>query len=64
MRAAKERAIASLGDYTNPESVESAIARLQRDASHFWIPSETHWISLSRLLRFPVDQLRRAAGEV
>jgi len=61
LRAAKERMVAAMGDYINPQTDERAIARLQRDASYFWVPSEAHWLALSRLLGLPVDELKRAA---
>ena len=52
------RAIHALDDYIGKVTIESEIAKLQRDASYFWVPSDEHWIALSRSLKLPVEALK------
>jgi hypothetical protein len=53
------RFIDALHDYTKLRTMESEIAKLQRDASYFWVPTEEHWSMLGRALGLPVADLMR-----
>jgi hypothetical protein len=58
--ALMRRAILGLPDHVHQPTIESEIAKLQRDASYLWVPTDEHWSVLSRVLKLPISELRRA----
>lgn len=47
--------------YHEPKVLGHAIARLEADASHFWVPSSRQWQMLADATALPLEKLRTAS---